>query len=269
VAHVKKTYARLSRMPAKLSQPLENGIAAYALAAGAAGVATLALVTPAGATPVCKTLSAELSYTATFAFDPAHQPVAPFNIAQSFHTFSTLTSTGVNRGFFTRNLPGAEAVVSSKGLVADLAPGARVGPGGHFGKGRSYGLIFTFTPSSGATSQHHRGNLHFGQTNYFGFRFLIAGKAHYGWIRLEATIVKGGRTPSIDTKIKAYGYESSPNTPILAGSCSAVGESDRRDDATSSSGATASGANRTKNATPPASLGALALGAQAVPWRRW
>src|SRR6202011_5885950 len=203
----------------------ENAIAAYALAAGAAGVATLALVTPAEATPVCKTLSAELTYTATFAFDPANQPVAPFNIAQSYHTFSTLTSTGVNRGFFTRNLPGAEVVVSSKGLVTDLALGARIGPGGQFGKGRSYGLIFTFTPNSGATSHHHRGNLRFSQTNYFGFRFLISDQAHYGWVRLESTIIRGGRTPSIDTKIMAYGYESTPNAAILAGSCSAIGES--------------------------------------------
>jgi hypothetical protein len=257
-------------MPAKLSKQLENSIAAYGLAAGAAGVAALALVTPAEAAPVCKVLSTELTYTATFAFDPANQPVAPFNIAQSFHTFSSLsTSTGVNRGFFTRNLPGAEIVVSSKGLVADLAPGARIGPGGRFGKGRSYGLIFTFTPYSGATSQHHRGNLRFGQTNYFGFLFLISGQAHYGWIRLESTIVRNRSTPWIDTKIRAYGYESSPNAAILAGSCSAVGESDRRDSATSSGSATASGAKRTNNATQPASLGTLALGAQGISLWRW
>jgi hypothetical protein len=264
MARVKKT-----RTPAKLSAPLENIIAAYALAAGAAGVTALALVTPAAAAPVCKTLSVKLSYTATFAFDPASQAIAPFNIAQSYHTFSTHTSSGVNRGFFTRNLPGAEVTVSSKGLVADLPPGERIGPGGQFGKGRSYGLIFTFTPSSGATSHHHRGNLHFGQTNYFGFRFPISGQTHYGWVRLESTIVRGGRTPSIDTKIMESGYESTPDMAIHAGSCSAVAESARPDSTASSGIVSVAGTERTDNATQPASLGTLALGARGISLWRW
>jgi hypothetical protein len=263
MAHTKK-----ATTPAKLSAPLENIMAAYALAAGAAGVTTLALVTPATAVPVCKTLSVKLTYTATFAFDPASQAIAPFNIAQSYHTFSTHTSSGVNRGFFTRNLPGAEVAVSSKGLVANLPSGQRIGPGGRFGKGRSYGLIFTFTPSSGATSNHHRGNLRFGQTNYFGFRFLISGQAHYGWVRLESTIVRGGRTPSIDTNIMEYGYESAPDTPIHAGSCSAIAESNAPDSTTSSGRASFSASDKTDNATQPRSLGVLALGAQGISLRR-
>jgi hypothetical protein len=261
--HVSKRAGR-SRTPAKLSRPLENRMTAYALAATAAGVATLALVTPAEAAPVCKNLSAALNYTATFAFNPAHQPIAPFNVAQSYHTFSTLTSTGINRGFFTRNLPGAEAVVSSKGFVADLASGASIGPGARFGKGAGYGLIFTYTPSQGVSSQRHLGNLRFGQTNYFGFKFLISGQQHYGWVRLESTIVKGGRTPSIDTKIMAYGYESTPNTAILAGSCTAAGLANATDSAPS-----AIRASGDEIAANDGSLGALALGVQGLSlWRK-
>jgi hypothetical protein len=215
---------------------------AYALAATAAGVATLALAIPAEGAPVCKNPNAVLAYTSTFGLSLGDQPIAALNVAQSFHTFSTLTSTGVNRGFFTPNLPGAAVAVSSRGLVADLASGARIGPGGQFGKGAMYGLIFTFIPDYGATSRHHLGNLRFGQTNYLGFKFLILGESHYGWVRVESTIKRGTRTPSIQTNIMAYGYESDPNTAIPAGSCTAT------------SGTT---------------IGALALGAPGIPlWRR-
>jgi hypothetical protein len=264
--HVSKRRDR-SRMPANLSKPIEHSIAAYALAASAAGVATLALVTPAEAAPVCKNLSAALNYTATFAFNPAHQSIAPFNVAQSYHTFSTLTSTGINRGFFTPNLRGAEAVVSSKGFIADLASGASIGSGARFGKGAGYGLIFTYTPSQGVSSRRHFGNLRFGQTNYFGFKFLISGQPHYGWVRLESTIVKGGRTPSIDTKIMAYGYESSPNTAILAGSCAAASRENAAGSTPSNQRVKAD--EMTANNAPAASLGTLALGAQGLPlWRK-
>lgn len=246
-----------SGMPAKLSRPLENRLTAYALGASAAGVAVLACSLPAEAAPVCKNLSVELSYTATFPLNPAGQSIAPLNIAQSYHTFSSHTNTGINRGFFARNLPGAGAVVSSKSLVADLASGASVGPGARFAKGASYGLIFTFTPSYGATSRHHRGNLQFGQTNYFGFKFLVAGNLHYGWVRLESSIVSG-HTPSIRTKVMEYGYESTPDTTILAGSCSSA--SNRRVSANEA---------RMMGETPqPFSLGVLALGAPGMTlWR--
>ena len=248
--HFRKGYSGRSRVPASLSRALESRIGAYALAASAAGVATLALVTPAEAAPVCKNPNALLTFTATFGLNLANQPLAAFNVAQSYHTFSTHTSTGINRGFFTPNLPGAEAVVSSKGMVADLASGANIGPGGRFGRGATYGLIFTFIPGYGATSQHHLGNLRFGQKNYFGFKFLSSGQPHYGWVRVESGIVRGGtRTPWVATTISAYGYESAPNTAIPAGSCTA--------------------GNATAAGEPAPTLGVLALGAPGLNlWRR-
>jgi len=266
VRHFGKDYSGRSRMPAKLSKALENSMGAYAMAATATGVATLALIIPAEAAPVCKNPNELLTRTATFGLTHANQPVAAFNVAQSYHTFSTHTSTGINRGFFTRNLPGAEVAVSSKGLVADLASGASVGPGARFGDGASYGLIFTFIPAYGATLNHHRGNLQFGRKNYFGFKFLVSGQAHYGWVRIESKIVKGIRSPYVETNIRAYAYESDPNTAILAGSCTAVSEARAEDSAPSSDGARA-GENVTNDV--PASLGMLALGAQGIPlWRR-
>jgi hypothetical protein len=267
--HFGERYSSRSRMPARLSQALENSIGGYVLAATTAGVATLALAIPAEGAPVCKNLSAVLNYTATFAFSPARQSVAPFNVAQSFHTFSTLTSTGINRGFFTPNLPGAEMALSSKGMVSGLASGAKIGPGGRFGRGAMYGLIFTFIPDYGATSQHHLGNLRFGQTNYFGFKFLASGQAHYGWLRMESKIVRGRSTPSVETNIMAYGYESTPNTGIPAGSCTAAASGPTAvGSAPSGDNADASEVSA-DDVAQPAVLGALALGAQGIPlWRK-
>ena len=243
-----------TRRTEPLTDLLERKITAYVAAASAAGVASLTLAPAANAAPVCKSFNVELTFTQTFGFNPAGQGIAPINIAQSYETFSTLTNTGSNKGFFTPNVPGAEAVISSKGFVARLQSGASIGPAAKFGKGVGYGLIFTYTPISGATSQHHVGNLRFGQTNYFGFKFLISGQVHYGWVRMRSVIVQVNRSPSIVTSISAYGYEASPNTAIRVGSCTSTGES--------------SAGSQDKNAVPDQrtpSLGMLALGALRLP----
>lgn len=245
---------RPAKRPVQLSKQLESAVKAYTVAASAVGIATLVCPLLAEAAPVCKHLSVMLDYTGTYAFSPAGQRIPQFNVAQSYQTFSTITSTGYNRGFFTPNLRGAEAAISSKGFVAALPSGASIGPAGKFGKGSGYGLIFTFVPELGATSQHHAGNLRFGQPNLLGYRFLIGGQQHYGWVRLQSNIVKGIRTPHISTQIMGYGYEASPNTAIKAGSCATEG-------------------NSTLNGAAPGqatgSLGSLALGADGIlTWRQ-
>lgn len=254
MGHSQKNRERRSRVQVQLSRPLDSRLGSYALAASAASIASLIIAIPAEAAPVCKSLSAVLDYSGTYAFSPAGQRVPQFNIAQSYETFSTHTSTGSNAGFFARNLPRAEAAISSSGFVAALPAGANIGPSGKFGKGVGYGLIFTFTPYKGATSQHHAGNLRFGQPNLLGYRFLIEGQLHYGWVRLQSNIVKGIRTPHISTQIMGYGYEMSPNTAIKAGSCAAEGTAALRESVPSQAAG---------------SLGALALGADGIPiWRQ-
>jgi hypothetical protein len=47
---------------------------------------------------------------------------------------------------------------------------------------------------------------------YIGVRVLIAGQYHYGWVRLESWGLQGYYN------ISEWAYESTPNTPILAGS---------------------------------------------------
>jgi hypothetical protein len=262
------------RFSPQQSNSLNQRLNTYALAAGAAGVALLACSVPSEATPVCKNISFMFSIgeTNTYALNPADLRIAPFNIVQTYAALSSHTSTRFNRGLFTPNLPGADVVQASNSLPADLASGAIIGPGGRFGKGQSYGVLFTYGFRGGS---NHLGNLKFDQTNYFGYKFLISGKNHYGWVRIDAGTVNYGY---VQSEVVSSGYETTPDTAILAGSCSAASPSASavpapQNGAGSSSSHQAAG--RASAASPmsdtprPASLGMLALGARGMQlWRR-
>ena len=220
----------------------------------------LACALPGEGAPICKKLSDKLLSTSTIPLNPAGQAAAPFNIAQT--TFSYyLSTTGVssvrwwNRGFFVPNSAGAKVLLGAKDLPADLASGAEIGPGGQFGKGASYGMLFTYGKGNlshlqgGGTRLKHRGNLNLTQDNYVGFQFVESGALHYGWARLSVS-TQPARERSVHTVIHilGYGYESTPNTGIAAGSCSEAEGSD------------ASGVGVSSVTKTTASLGRLALG---------
>jgi hypothetical protein len=50
---------------------------------------------------------------------------------------------------------------------------------------------------------------------YLGLKFFIQGKAHYGWARLNVTIIPGGG--GIYGLLTGYAYETIANKTILAG----------------------------------------------------
>jgi hypothetical protein len=97
------------------------------------------------------------------------------------------------------------------------------------------------------------------KNRYLGVKFLIKGKTHYGWVRLN---VKHTPPIGIDAVITGYAYETIAGKPIIAGKTKGP---DQRNQEGSSTGASA----MSPIPDQPASLGVLALGAQAVPlWRR-
>jgi len=252
------------KAPVHLAESLLRQLNGYRLAAGAAGVAVLACSASAEAAPICGKLSLVLSRTETYAFNPAQQKVAPFNVAQTYNEISSHTMSRGERGFFTPNTPDAKAVLSVNGFPQDIASGGSIGPGGKFGKGRSYGLLFDYSFFRGIT-----GNFKSGQFGYIGFQFSQAGQIHYGWLRLRVGIsTRYFVFPSL--LLSEFGYESSPNTPITAGSCGSSGEL-WEGGPSASQNANAESADRqgqTNHKDLPASLGVLALGSEGVPlWR--
>jgi hypothetical protein len=236
----------LARKSADLAEPLVRHLNGYRLAASAAGVAMLACTTPANASPVCGTLTLTFSATETFAFNPAHEKVAPFNIAQTYNEVSSHPGSRIIRAFFTPNTPDGKPLLNANKFPAYVASGANIGPGGHFGTPKSYGLLFQYNYSN-----RIKGPFSSGQVGYVGFEFSESAQTHYGWIRIQ--MVRGGFGNYPSLTVSEYGYESSPNTAIAAGNCTAA--------------PTAARPAATK-ASAPASLGLLALGAQGLhAWR--
>jgi hypothetical protein len=263
-----------TRPAVRLAEPLSQSLNAYALAAAAAGVTVLACALPAEGAPICKGLADQVFQTNSFPFSPAGQIIPPFNIAQTtfnyFHGTTGVSTWGWwNRGFFTPNTVGAKVLLGANNLPADVAYGAQIGPSGQFGKGRSYGLLFTYGKGNssfvgGGTKLRHRGHMSFEQNSYVGFQFSQSDGVHYGWLRLSLSVLGGdvpqrGGPPPKHTSIHllGYGYESAPNTAIAAGSCTAeASSSDSMPEVLPSDSA-------------GASLGMLALGSEAISmWRK-
>jgi hypothetical protein len=251
--------------PSTLCGAIHQRLNGYMLCASTAGVAILACSLPAEGSPVCLQVGFTLQGTDTYALNPVLSPVAPFNIAQTFSSPSSHPTFAGGRLFLTPNFPDAETVTAENDLPADLPAGASIGPGGNFGEGKSYGLLFSTNRS------RHQGNLEPGKTNYFGYRFLISGRIHYGWVRIK----ESGTHTDFQTQVLASGYESAPDTAIAAGVCTSAlpltGAASTRQNGAPNSGNQAGGsaANSSSDTPRPTSLGMLALGIQGLPlWRR-
>ena len=209
----------------QLCTSLEQQLRSYAVAASAAGVALLACVMPANARIICGRPGLLLQGNETFPVNPAKQQYAPFNLAQTWIYWTSCDQTSCfthlwNRAFFTPNAADANEMLASNSFPAALPSGAEIGPSGRFGKGKSYGLLFTYGNIGSGTVNHHKGNFGFGTNGYVGYKLLIAGKDHFGWARLGAELNQKKTT----TKLLTFGYETVPGRALRAGACDELGQ---------------------------------------------
>ncbi len=205
---------------AHVSESFLRRLNSYAVAAGAAGMAIVATM-PAEARIINEQINFPLFGNQEYDFNPAEESLAPFIFQGSF---INRTNAWWNRAFFQPNSAGASAVVSAGGLPVELASGAQIGPSQNWGKGASYGLLFTYGPYGGGTREHHKGN--FGAPGFVGFRFAISGKQYYGWVRLKFSVHAGPNgTEQTTTQIVNCAFETTPNTPIRAGQTRDLGDS--------------------------------------------
>ncbi len=256
-----------------LPTSLEQKLHSYAVAASAAGVALFACAVPANARIICGQPSLLLQGNETFPVNPAKQQYAPFNLAQTWTYYQACNATACwttlwNRAFFTPNTAGASDLLASNSFPAALSPGAEIGPNGRFGKGRSYGLLFTYGNVGSGTVNHHKGNFVFGTNGYLGYKFSIAGKDHFGWARLEPELNQKKTT----TKLPTFGYETVPGKALRAGACDDLGQLSESRVAPHDSREAAVDRDKLGNSVVPlaipfarpkyASLGMLALGSR-------
>ena len=191
--------------------------------------------------------------------DLNHDGIADFRLCYSDNTFHC-TGTGPFRppGFFSallaRPMNKLNGVVGqgSFDFAAALVEGKPIGGKRAFPTGDS---VMAYAFESGPSSFYAGPWLNVAN-RYLGFKFVIKGKIHYGWARLDVNW-KGPRT--VDKAIlTGYAYETIPNKAIIAGATKEADDENQPADVSF----------RT-SAPEPATVGMLALGAPGLSiWRR-
>lgn len=248
---------KTSKRPSKLQQHLHT----YALAASAAGVSMLALAQPS---------EAEIIYTpADSSFGDGGRVYLDLSGdgTTDFFFSGTLSATTSNRLtkhlIFTRIYANpAEAGNGFAENGSPLSAGAPIGPSAEFMS--NYFVMATgwFYEKTGGfldpRSKSCRGLWNKTHNRYLGLKFMISGEVHYGWARLSVSC-SGGSTSG---RLTGYAYETIPNQGLKAGQKKEKSENESWIEP----------AQPTPLGIPastPATLGALAKGAQALSiWRR-
>jgi hypothetical protein len=245
-----KHISRPSRADHEQASPrIDHRLRMYSLAAGATGVGLLALAQPAKGEIVYTPADVTISTTTlnSYALDLNGDGTTDF-LLNATSRESVDTSGGTSRIIA---LPtGSNAVVGIGGNAAALAAGQPIGAGRKFA-GRLLATLFTFI----GTEFQLGGRWARAKNRYLGLKFQIDGQTHYGWARL--TVGPKGRT--LTATLSGYAYETTANAPIVAGKTSGT------DAASLAPGSVPA----YQTDAPPATLGALALGAPPLSiWRR-
>ena len=203
-----------------LSEVLDRRMAAYALAAGAAGVSIAAIAQ--------ETPPSTIVYTPANIFfygGKSSSPAVPLDLNNDGITDITISAGGSGYSLGTASITyyqGAaawQAAEGNGGIRRALGSGAAIGSKRKFQAGalllkgiqgrrrrHSYGHSKCEGPFQAPNSQDTL-------TAYLGVSFLITGETHYGWIRLT-TYCDGG---SVAGTITGYAYQTVANAPIRAG----------------------------------------------------
>jgi hypothetical protein len=237
------------------SRTLHRDLAAYAVAASAAGVSTIALAPPAEAEVVYTPVHQVIKSNQNYVIDLNHDGIGDF-------TIQNLVLADCSQRGFTYYCPAfrLQAVPAVGGAIqtgahsfyaAALLPGSEIGPtkrarprpGIMAAQFQTYGTFLNFGSWQNVSN------------GYLGFHFKIDGEMHYGWARLS---VQSTGKYRLVAELMGFAYETEPNLRIIAGD-------EGSDNAES---ATEVEISAPPSEVRPATLGALALGAKGLPTRR-
>jgi hypothetical protein len=232
---------RPSRKTEQLSATLDHRLSLYSLAASAAGVSLLALASPAHARIVFTAANIKITPNHKLAIDLNHDGIKDFELVDTaVGSFESMAVHALHTGDAVAQ---ANADCNPSVGVAALKAGVLIGKGQIFLKS-VYCMAQYIGADGGSLGPWAGGIAH----RYVGAKFMIAGRAHFGWIRL------GVSTAPFVAHMTGYAYETIPNKPIIAG----MTEGSKEVPATAS-----------KFDRQPASLGVLALGSSGFSiWRR-
>jgi hypothetical protein len=220
----------------------DRRLRAYSVAATSAGVGLLALSYPCEAKIVFTKAHRAINPNTTIKLDLNHDGIPDFSVRDTFSTsffssFGRLSALPLGQ----KNQIVGHAV-SRRAYASALFGGAHVGPKGQFLPGTGMMAALSFLggerPPGSASCTGAWANV---TNRYLGLKFVITGKVHFGWARLNVSCSSQGST--ITALLTGYAYETVPNQPIVTGR------------------------EKSKDISEGATLGQLATGAGLSPWR--
>jgi hypothetical protein len=219
----------------------------YSIAAAAASVSMLALAPKAHGSVVITNTNIPITEKG-ISIDLNHDGITDVH----FKYFSNPGASDGSWYFSVKGVVGNAIDAGGEDALA-LARSAKIGPSAHFGNTSANPLLMENKYCNFYGCQL-TGDWGANQPNKFvGVKFKIKGQIHYGWIRVTITTNKVTGEPMKGT-VTEYGYETIANKIVLAGLASSNVAEEQISEQTVPSGP---------------SLGALALGADALPfWRR-
>jgi|HubBroStandDraft_4_1064222.scaffolds.fasta_scaffold08041_4 hypothetical protein len=236
-----------------LSEPVHKQLNMYALVASAAGVGMLAAAQPSEAKVVYTKAHAIIGYGGvwTYRLDLNHDGIS------DFYFYDPFGSDGVAL-FVKSGADGRSIQSTSMGFAAALPAGVRIGPKRASRKTPKGGDDMAFYTCRGfPTGCFGGGPWHNVHNRYLGLKFLIHGKPHYGWARLNLNV----NGMKLSATLTGYAYETIPNKAIITGKTKGPDEEPAANETPD--------ASVTAPTHAPATLGALALGAPGLSiWRR-
>jgi hypothetical protein len=233
------------RRAVPLDSGLEKSLSAYASAAVAAGVSLLAMTNSAEAkivyTPAHTNIP--LNNRAPVLLDLNHDGIADFSFwntsksaccgqivldlqvgcaavpVSSYRSScrsqnNEIWGRGIVSGRFASALHTGFEVSPNKSHFQQAPLGGSYPPLGPVAQMAGFGAVdFSGFPSSGTSGQwlytKHR---------YLGLQFTVDGQLHYGWARVEVTLIRASLGQrGIQATLTGYAYETIPNRPIITG----------------------------------------------------
>jgi hypothetical protein len=246
------------RNTANLSESIHQQLSMYAIAASAAGVGLLAISQPAEGKIVYTPSNVKL-LGRTF-LDLNHDGIAEFKITNTYFVRHYNCGKDLRISYVAisnRILDQSNGVETKSNWARALPKGAKIGGSQKFVDGaamayRTMGSVETKFSQCVFVSKD-RGNWVDVERRYLGLKFLIHGRTHYGWARLNVHLLSEG---GIAATLTGYAYETIPNKGIITGATKGP------DDAEPT-------ASLNTPTLEPATLGALAMGAPGLEiWRR-
>lgn len=193
--------------PASVSPNLQHQLNLYALAAGATGVGVLVFSGSAEARIVYTAVHKTVRLNHALPIDLNRDGIRDFDVLNLTHNSTSprgdvLAAEPLNSG----NQIIAQRTSRGYGASALLAKFTVGSSAKNFRSGRDLMAFYS-------TRSVRSGGLWKNVTKrYLGLKFLIKGKIHYGWARLNVQI-----TNQVNATLSGFAYETIPNKPIVTG----------------------------------------------------